>query len=131
MKVFLLATCAILYPAITSAQDVWECNNAILQSLCPHPNCIKNPSSSSPDKLTISVNRHKHVSICAENACWNGEASVTYVNAQPLLQLPQIRWVDRDHPHNSPSYVMSINRDTQSIFFKGDYDNHPVQCRTV
>jgi len=31
MKVFLLATCAILYPVITSAQDVWECNNAILQ----------------------------------------------------------------------------------------------------
>ncbi|ATO19921.1 hypothetical protein BS636_09790 [Acinetobacter sp. LoGeW2-3] len=131
MKTVLMAISIVLFPLHTSAKDVWECNNAILQSLCQHQNCSQNYSSSSPDKLRISVNNHKYVSICAENSCWNDEASTVYINAQSLLQLPQIRWVDRDYPQSSQNYVLSINRDTQSIFFKGDRDNHPVQCRTV
>lgn len=130
MKHLLLSTCLALIALNTSAKDVWECGNAVLEDLCKNSKCSgKRPASM--DKLTISVNGQKNISICTHQSCWRGEAAVSNQNAQPILRVHDIRWQDRDNPQSNKNYVLSINRSTQNIYFEGNNESHPVACRAV
>ena len=130
MKHIILSSCLVLIAFNTSAKDVWECGNAVLQDLCQNSKCNgKNPPSM--DKLTISVSGQKNISICTHQACWRGEATISNQNTQPILRINNIRWQDRDDPQSHKNYVLSINRSTQRIYFDGQNETHPVACRAV
>ncbi|ANF82163.1 hypothetical protein A3K93_08135 [Acinetobacter sp. NCu2D-2] len=130
MKHLLFSACIALLAMNSSAKDVWECGNAVLQDLCQNQQC-RGKGPAHLDRLTISVQGQKNVSICTNQACWRGQAMVTNQNAQLILKLNDVRWQDRDYPDPKKTYVLSINRSTQSIYFEGNNENHPVACKAV
>ena len=130
MKHILISTCLVLLAFNASAKDTWECGNAVLDGLCKSSKCnSKRPAFM--DRLTISIDGQKNVSICTNKSCWRGEATVSNQSSQPILRVNDISWQDRDNPQSNKNYVLSINRATQNIYFEGNNENHPVACRAV
>lgn len=58
MKTLLIGAYLIAFSLNTSAQDTWECGNAILQDLCQNQKCT-DTRPANMDKLTISVQGQK------------------------------------------------------------------------